>query len=124
MPFELQFSPDGSLARVRGFGPEGFSSSMEAMRRIGEDPRLAPGTPVLMDIRELDYLATPPEVKEFASPGSMPALYAGHPVAILVRQGTQFGIARAFAARAEDAGAQMKVFVEERMALAWLAGVR
>lgn len=120
MPFELHFSPDGSLARVQGFGREDFSSSLEAMRRIGDDPRLAPGMPVLMDIRELDYLATPPEVREFASPDSMPAFFAGHPVALLVRPGTQFGVARAFAAKAENAGSQMKVFVEERAALAWL----
>ena len=124
MPFQLEISLDGSLARVRGVGHEDFSSSLEAMRRIGDDPRLGPGTPVLMDIRELDYLATPPEVKEFASPDSMPAFYSGHSVALLVRPGTQFGVARAFAARAENAGSRTKVFVEEREALAWLAGAR
>lgn len=124
MPFQLEISPDGSLARVRGFGREDFSSSLEAMRRIGADPRLIPEIPVFMDIRELDYLATPPEVKEFASPDSMPAFYSGHSVALLVRPGTQFGVARAFASRAESAGSRMKVFVEEREALAWLAVAR
>ena len=124
MPFQLEISPDGSLARVRGFGREDFSSTLEGLRRIGGDPRLVAAMPVLMDVRELDYLATPPEVKEFASPDSIPAFYSGHSVAILVRPGTQFGISRAFAARAESAGSRMKVFVEEREALAWLAGAR
>ena len=124
MPFQLEISPDGSLARVRGFGREEFSSTLEGLRRIGDDPRLLRGMSVLMDVRELDYLATPPEVKEFASPDSIPAFYSGHSVAILVRPGTQFGITRAFAARAESVGSRMKVFVEEREALAWLAGDR
>lgn len=124
MPFQLEISPDGSLARVRGFGREEFSSTLEALRRIGDDPRLLPGIPVLMDIRELDYLATPPEVKEFASPDSIPAFYSGHAVAILARPGTQFGVSRAFTSRAESVGSRMKVFVEERAALAWLAGAR
>lgn len=124
MPFELEMTPDGSLARVRGFGREEFSSTLEALRRIGDDPRLLPGVPVLMDIRELDYLATPPEVKEFASPDSIPAFYSGHSVAILARPGTQYGITRAFTVRAESVGSRMKVFVEEREALAWLAGTR
>lgn len=124
MPFELDISPDGSLARVRGFGQDAFSSTLEALRRIGDDPRILAGMPVLMDVRELDYLATPPEVKEFASPDSIPSFFSGHSVALLVRPGTQFGVTRAFASRAESVGSRMKVFVEERTALEWLAGER
>ncbi len=122
MPFALEISPDGSLARVRGFGREEFSSTLEGLRRVGNDPRLVAGMGVLMDVRDLDYLATPPEVKEFASPDSIPAFYSGHSVALLVRPGTQYGITRAFVSRAESVGSRMKVFVEERAALDWLAG--
>ncbi|MFY9550450.1 MAG: hypothetical protein WAU32_04810 [Thermoanaerobaculia bacterium] len=122
MPFELHVLPGENLARVRGFGKDDFASTMAAMRAIGEDPRLAPGMPVLMDVRELDYLATPPEVSSFASPGSMPAFFAGHRIAIVSRRGAQFGVARTFAAKAEASGSETEVFAEPELALAWLRG--
>ena len=124
VPFELKIVPRESLARIRGWGREDFRSTLAGMRTASEDPRLLPGMPVLMDARELDYLATPPEVSSFAAPDAMPALFQSHRLAILVRRGTQFGVARVFAAKAEATGAQVEVFVEEEPALAWLRGSR
>ena len=120
MAFELKISSGESLARVRGWGQDTFESAMAAMRAIGDDPRLLPGMPVLMDLRELDYVATPPEVASFAEPGSMPAFFAGHRVAFLVRRGTQFGVVKTFADKSERAGSDMGVFAEPDLALAWL----
>lgn len=121
MPFELQIAPGSRLARVRGYGPDGFAATRDALRAIGEDPRLPAGVPVLMDVRELEYQATPPEVSQFAAPDQISALFAGRRVALLVRHGMQFGVSRVFAAKAEQAGSVTEVFVEEREALAWLA---
>src|SRR5262245_27780975 len=114
--------PGENLARIRGFGPDNFGSTNTAMQTIASDPRLKPGMPVLLDVRELDYLATPPEVSAFASPDSLPPVFHGRRVAILSRRGAQFGVARTFAAKAEPVGAQVEVFTEPDLALAWLAG--
>jgi hypothetical protein len=122
VPFELLLRPGEKLARIRGFGPDDFASTNEAMRSIAGDPRLSQGMPVMMDIRELDYLATPPEVSAFASPDSLPELFHGRRVALLCRRGAQFGVARTFAAKVEPVGAQVEVFTEPSLALAWLAG--
>lgn len=124
MPFELLVRPGENLARIRGFGPDDFGSTNAAMGSIAENPRLKPGIPVLMDIRDLDYLATPPEVSAFASPDSLPQVFHGRRVALLCRRGAQFGVARTFAAKAEPVGAQVEVFAEEDLALAWLKGRR
>ncbi len=124
MPFELRVAPGEFLARVRGRGEDDFASTLAAMRALGDDPRLLPGMPVFMDIRELEYLATPPEVSSFAAPDSMPTFFAGHRVAIVTRRGAQFGITRTFAAKAESAGSEVEVFAEPDLALAWLAGKR
>jgi hypothetical protein len=124
LPFELRVSPEEFLARVRGWGKDDFASASEAMRRLGDDPRILPGMPVLMDIRELEYLATPPEVASFAAPDSMPAFFAGHRVAFVVRRGTQFGVAKAFAVKSQRVGSEMEVFAEPDLALAWLRGNR
>ena len=124
MPFELRVEPGELLARVRGWGKDDFASTAEALRRLGEDPRLRPGMPVLMDVRDLDYVATPPEVAAFASPESMPALFAGHRVAIVARRGTQFGVAKTFADKSERAGSETEVFAEPELALEWLRGTR
>ena len=120
VPFELKLAPGENLARIRGWGKDDFQSTLAAMRDMANDPRLQPGLGVLMDARELDYLATPPEVSNFAAPDAMPAFFAKHRLAIVVRRGAQFGVARVFAAKAEAAGAAVEVFVEEAVALAWL----
>ena len=122
MPFELLVRPGENLARIRGFGPDDFASTNAALQSIASDPRLKPGVPVLMDVRELDYLATPPEVSAFTAPDSLPPVFNGRRVAILSRRGAQFGVARTFAAKAEHVGAQVEVFTEADLALAWLAG--
>jgi hypothetical protein len=120
VPFELKVAPEESLARIRGWGKEDFQSTLGAMRDVANDPRLQPGMAILMDARELDYLATPPEVSNLAAPDAMPAMFGTHRLAILVRRGAQFGVARVFAAKAEAAGAVVEVFAEEEIALAWL----
>ena len=124
MPFELRVSPGEFLARVRGWGNDDFASASDAMRRLGEDPQLLPGMPVLMDIRELDYVATPPEVASFAAPDAMPAFFAGHRVAFIARRGTQFGVAKTFADKSERAGSEMEAFAEPDLAPEWLRGKR
>lgn len=112
------------MGHVRGWGREDFASAMDAMRSIAADPRLASGMPVLMDIRELDYLATPPEVASFAAVETRSPLYAGRRVALVARRGAQFGIAKAFAHKATASGARVKVFAEPQLALAWLTEMR
>ena len=124
MPFELVVRPGEKLARIRGFGPDDFASTNAAMRSLAGDPHLPRELPVLMDVRELDYLATPPEVSAFASPDSLPELFHSRRVALLCRRGAQFGVARTFAAKAEAIGAQVEVFAEEDLALSWLKGRR
>lgn len=124
MPFELRVSSDEFLARVRGWGDDDFDSASAAMKRIGEDPRLLPGMPVFMDVRELEYLATPPEVEVFAARTPAPGLFAGHRVALVVRRGAQFGVAKVFAEKSERAGADTEVFAEPELALEWLRASR
>ena len=117
MPFELRVMPGEFLARVRGWGRDDFASTTEAIRKLGEDPRLLPGMPVLMDVRELDYLATPPEVTKFATG---PRLLEGHRIALLVRRGTQFGVAKSYVEKSEGAAARIEVFAEPELADAWV----
>ncbi|HEX4439968.1 MAG TPA: hypothetical protein VH854_07835 [Thermoanaerobaculia bacterium] len=119
MPFELRVTPGEGVARLRAWGNHDYRSTQESLARVAADPGLAPGMPVLFDLRELDYLATPPEVASFAS-DEMPALYVGRRVALLARRGTQQGICRAFATKASQAGAAVEVFAEPDIALAWL----
>jgi len=122
VPFELSVAPNDPVARVRGWGDENFESTLASIHRISADPRLPRQAPVLMDIRDLEYLATPPEVTSFASPSAMPPLFADRRVAILTRRGTQLAIARAFASKAGQVqpGARIEVFVEPDLAETWL----
>jgi hypothetical protein len=124
VPFELKVTAGENLAHIRGWGKEDFPSTFAAMKAMADDPRLKPGMAILLDARELDYLATPPEVSSFAAPDAMPAFFGKNRLAILVRRGTQFGVSRVFAAKAEAAGAVVEVFTEEEVALAWLRAPR
>lgn len=123
MPFELRVAPGESFARLRGWGSDDYLSTQEALERVAADPRLARGMPVLFDLRELEYLATPPEVASFAS-DAMPRLYLGRRVALLARRGTQQGICRAFATKAAQTGARVEVFAEPELAEDWLKADR
>jgi hypothetical protein len=123
MPFELRVAPGDRVARLRGWGSDDYASTQESLKKIAADPRLGPGVPVLFDLRELDYLATPPEVASFAS-DEMPSLYSGRRVALLARRGTQQGICRSFATKASQAGARVEVFVEPELAEDWLSRER
>jgi hypothetical protein len=119
MPFELRVTPGDRVARLRGWGDHDYRSTQESLARVAADSRLERGMPVLFDLRELEYLATPPEVASFAS-DEMPALYLGRRVALLARRGTQQGICRAFATKASQAGATVEVFAEPELAETWL----
>lgn len=124
MPFELRVVSGEPFARVRAWGDDDYGSATAGIQAVAADPRLTPGLPVLLDAREYDYLATPPEVSALATPGPSPGLFLGRRVAIVTRRGAQFGIARTFAARAEMFGAVTEVFVEPALAEAWLTGTR
>jgi hypothetical protein len=119
VPFELKLAPGESFARVRGWGKEDFVSTTAAMKTIADDARLQPLMPVLFDVR-VDYLATPPEVASFATQHTTPLGLGRRRLALLVRRGAQFGVARVFASKAEAAGREIEVFAEEDLAIAWL----
>jgi len=124
VPFELRVQPGESLARIRGWGRDDFTSTAEALKAIGQDDRLAAGMPVLMDVRDLEYIATPPEVSAFASPERLQNFFTGRRVAIVTRRGAQFGVARTFAAKAEISGSEVEIFAEPDLALTWLSSRR
>jgi hypothetical protein len=124
VPFELKIEPGDPFARVRGWGKDDFAATLAGLRAVGEDERLPPGMPILLDVRELDYLATPPEVSAFAAPDGLAALFQGRATAIVVRRGAQFGVTRVFAAKVEGTGTVVEVFAEPVLAESWLRARR
>jgi hypothetical protein len=77
---------------------------------------------VLLDARDLTLLPSPAETEVLAGLLANQRVLGRHRVALVVRAGTQYGVARMVCTLAELRGADAKVFMEEPAALAWLAG--
>ena len=104
--------------------PDGgsFADHVAALRDLACSPELAPGIPVLLDVRDVTLLPNPAEAEVLAGLLANQGVLGRHRVAVVVNAGTQYGVARMVCTLAELRGADAKVFTEEPQALSWLAG--
>jgi hypothetical protein len=104
--------------------PDGgsFADHVAALRDLAGTPELAPGIPVLLDVRAVKLLPNPAEAEVLAGLLANQGVLGRHRVAVVVNGGTQYGVARMVCTVAELRGADAKVFMEEPAALSWLVG--
>ena len=104
--------------------PDGgsFADHVAALRDLACSPELAPGIPVLLDVRDVTLLPNPAEAEVLAGLLANQGVLGRHRVAVVVNAGTQYGVARMVCTLAELRGADGKVFTEQPQALSWLVG--
>lgn len=110
------------IARLRCRDGGSFADHVAALSDLACSPELAPGIPVLLDARDLTLLPNPAEADVLAGLLANQRVLGRHRVALVVRAGTQYGVARMVCTVAELRGADAKVFTEEPQALSWLVG--
>lgn len=105
---------------------EPTASSYREMRdslvALTRDGSLAPGQPVLVDLRAVRFLPTGAEAEALADEFSSTDSLGSHPVALVVQLGAQFGVARMICTMAELRGGRVKTFTDDRVAVDWLMG--
>ncbi len=120
MPFEARLDPAEGIVRLRGHGDADVISCAAAVTRVRALPGLLETSPIVVDVRDLDYLASAADVEMLTQPDAVPAVLRGHPTAVIARAGAQYGIARRFATLACIAGAIVEVFGDPDSAESWI----
>lgn len=117
------------LAAPRAYGVRRLQPSAATLREMRDslaalvhDGSLAPGQPVLIDLRDVRFLPTTPEAEALADEFSGQDSLGGHAVALVVQLGAQFGVARMICTMAELRGGKVKTFTDDRVAVDWLMG--
>ncbi len=120
MPFEARLNPEEGFVRLRGYGDADVDSSAAALADLRGLEGFDDGVPILIDARELEYLASASDVELLTQPDAVPAVLQGHPTAVLARSGAQYGVARRFATLSNIAGAVVEVFGDVDSAESWV----
>ena len=112
MPLDVRETEAGRVLLVSASGPADYSEWVElSEREPSGQPRV-----LLIDARRRESLPTGTEAREEAHlAGSWAA------VAIVTKEGAQYGMARVVAAIAEVQGTPVRVFTEMEPAREWLA---
>lgn len=110
------------VVRLRCRDGGSFADHVAALNELAGGPALMPGIPVLLDARDVTLLPNAAEAEVLAGLLANQRVLGRHRVAVVVRAGTQYGVARMVCTLAELRGADAKVFTEEPQALSWLVG--
>lgn len=122
MQWELTFSEDAAFLAIRAWGLADVEGIADYIRQAVMDPRWKPGTPCLMDFKELDLATFPMEHLRSLVQRERPFAdrIGAAKIAILVTRPVDFGIARMWESFSQDLGQTRQVFYDMDEALAWL----
>ena len=118
MPFEIRFDENDGVLSVRAYGTGSVHEGHEALHQVEQHPRLKPGMPILIDVRDLSYVASRDDVQRFAR--TYATRFPDHTVAFVTKPGVMFGVARAIEELAELDGATVMTFQNRHDAVDWL----
>jgi hypothetical protein len=118
VPFQLEFDPEVRILVLTATGKGSADDGYAALRAMSVHPALGPRTPVLIDIRNLDYLPTRDEARTFGR--EFAAILADRRVAVLTEPGVRYGVARAVEQLAALYGGDLAAFMSADEALRWL----
>ncbi len=121
MPYTIDIQPARRRAVVTGTGSSDIAETMATMRRLAAEPAYESTFGIYCDMRELDYVASFEDLIVVRDGfDALKASYAG-PIAILVPNLLQYGIARTISGLTGLIGIRIEAFREPAEADAWLA---
>ncbi|MBI4409090.1 MAG: hypothetical protein HY561_05250 [Gemmatimonadetes bacterium] len=112
------------VVRVRCHGGGSLDEHVALMRDLGEDPVLAPGAAVLLDLRDAMFVLNVGDAERLAGLLADDRVLGAHRVALVVQSGAHYGMARMVCTLAELRGGDASAFSDERAALSWLQAAR
>jgi len=121
MPYLVEIRPETRRAVVRGQGPADVAETVAWMRRLAEDPAFEPGFGMLVDVRELAYIASFDDLLVMRDVfEELRDAFRG-PIAVVVPDMLRYGITRTISGLTALFGVRIEAFREEPEAEAWLA---
>lgn len=123
MPIEHRVDPEAGILHVRRWGPVSTQDEDRACREREADPLVVPGIPVLVDTTGVEPADSPETVRYIADCVTRLAadLQCG-PVAIVVADDVQYGMARMYMALTELVHPDTRVFRSTEEAMEWIRG--
>lgn len=120
MPYSHTIQPLEQYALMIAEGACDLDQTIVAMAGLAHDPEFGPGFGILTDARRVEYTPDAEETHQLATVASQRDFFLDHPMAIVVGQELNYGIARMFSALASLQGATAEVFRDMEEARAWL----
>jgi hypothetical protein len=90
MAFEFSFDPDNNLVYIKASISIDFVSITEAMKALLSDQRLGKQMGILVDIRDVNYVISEPEILTLLSSPIWRAMIDGHKVATVAGKPAHF----------------------------------
>ncbi|MEP7028039.1 MAG: hypothetical protein ABI960_05545 [Candidatus Eisenbacteria bacterium] len=120
MPYDYKIDPGARRVFVRAFGPSTFDEARRSAQTLIVDARYQPTFAILVDGRELEYLASYEDALQFRDMfGLLKESFRG-PIAVVVQGTARYGVSRMVATLADLAGVRMEAFLTVADAEAWL----
>lgn len=122
MDYEIEFGSDG-VVRIRTSGVADLDGFRRYLAELIEDPRWRPGTPTLVDHRELalEALSSHEVATLSRAIGSLADRLGGGRNATVVSGTLDFGLARMWEIQTDDqVASSLRVFLDPDEALAWV----
>jgi hypothetical protein len=118
VPFQIEFEVSRRILMLRATGQGDAVEGYAAIKAVAGHPQLGRRTPVLMDLRELDFLPTGDEARTFGK--EFAGILPGRRVALVTGAGAPYGVARAVEQLASLYGGEMAAFTSMDDARHWL----
>ena len=120
MPYDVEIRPEQRRVIVRGRGPADVAETVAWMRRLATNPEFAPGFGMLVDVRELEYIASFEDLLAMRDTfDELRESFRG-PIAVVVPDLLRYGITRTISGLTGMIGVRIEGFRDRAEAEAWL----
>lgn len=119
MPFRIHVDTAHRVLMVVAYGLGTLDGSRAAVAAVVNHPVFAAGSPVLLDLQQVQFTPSWRQVQSLAEP-RLRRVVSGRRLAVLSRAGLQAGVAAMIATAARDVGWSVSTFVDRDAAMEWL----
>jgi hypothetical protein len=121
MPYEVTIDAPARRVLVRAYGPSTFDEARASAEALVADATFEPSFAILVDGRELEYLASYEDALHFRDMFQrLKASFRG-PIAVVVQGTARYGVSRMIASLLDLVGVRMEAFLSLPEAETWLA---
>ena len=120
MPYEYTIDPAARRVLIRAFGASNYGEARRTADALIAEPLYDPAFAILMDGRELEYLASYEDALKFRDMFSLLKASFRGPIAVVVQGTARYGVSRMIATMADLVGVRMEAFLSIADAEVWL----